>query len=89
MSRGFKSLRIAGSNPSKSHNIDDVQSSLSTINSDLARILALLQSQALQRSTQSVYTNPDQPVFAQTARPPSSGYMTAPIEHAQSRSVKT
>lgn len=85
MPRGSKSLRFAA-NPSKSHNIDDVQSSLSTINTDLARILTLLQSQALQRPTQHVqYGNPDQPVFAQTARPPSSGYMTAPIEHAQTR----
>jgi len=86
ISRGSKSLRFVGSNPSKGHNIDDVQSSLSTINSDLARILALLQSQALQRTAQSaVYSNPEQPVFSQTTRPSTSGYITAPIEHAQTR----
>ena len=46
-SRGTKSLRF--SQPSKTQNIDDVQASLSTINSDLARIVSLLQTQALQR----------------------------------------
>ncbi|KAK3726919.1 hypothetical protein QZH41_016709 [Actinostola sp. cb2023] len=86
MSRGAKGLRFA--NPTKSHNIDDVQSSLSTINTDLARILALLQSQALQRpslSTRPVYASPEQQpaIFAQTTRLPSSGYTTAPVEHAQ------
>lgn len=84
-SRGTKSLRF--SHPSKTQNIDDVQASLSTINTDLARILALLQTQTLQRPAipaQPVYAVPDQPVFTQTARPMSSGY-GAPMDHAQTR----
>lgn len=83
-SRGTKSLRF--SHPSKTHNIEDVQASLSTINTDLARILALLQTQALQRTAMPAqqYAPPEQPVFAQTARPMSSGY-APPVEHAQTR----
>ncbi|XP_031554693.1 centrosomal protein of 164 kDa-like [Actinia tenebrosa] len=82
-SRGTKSLRF--SNPSKTQNIDDVQASLSTINTDLARILSLLQTQTLQRPaipTQPVYAVPEQHAFAQTARPMNSGYAPS-IDHAQ------